>query len=90
MWEKLNELRRQIEEDYRVDMAALDRLSRHFISAPASISAPGNMPVSNGAHANSSMAKSAPPAPPTRTSDAPERQPDELDGSLRSMFSNYR
>ena len=89
MWEKLNELRRQIEEDYRVDMAALDRLSRHFSSAPATISAPGNMPVSNGAHPSPSIVNSA-PAPRTRTSDAPERQPDELDGSLRSMFSNYR
>jgi hypothetical protein len=48
------------------------------------------MPVSNGAHPSQSIVNSAPPAPRTRTSDAPERQSEELDGSLRSMFSNYR
>jgi hypothetical protein len=90
LWEQLDELRRQIEEDYRMDMAAIERLSRYFSGAPATASAPSYMPVSNGAQLGPSRVKSAPPAPLTLTSDAPERRPDELGDSLRAMFASNR
>jgi len=88
--EQLNELRRQIEEDYRMDMAALERLSRHSGHAPATASASGPIPVSNSAQLAASWVKSAPPATPLTNSKAPEPQPDDLDSSLRTMFANYR
>ena len=85
--EKLDELRGQIEEEYRLDMAALEHLLRRFSGVPATASAPASMPVSNGAERGSSRVKSAPPGRPSLASDAPERQSDEVDGSLRSMFA---
>jgi hypothetical protein len=88
--EQLNELRRQIEEDYRMDMAALERLSRRWSDAPVTSSVPAEVPVSNGAQLGASRVNSAPPAPLAPTFRAPESQPDELDGSLRAMFANSR
>jgi hypothetical protein len=83
----LDELRRQIEEDYKVDLAALEHLLRRFSGASTTASAPASMPVSNGAQMGPSRVKSAPPAPPAPASDAPERLSDEVDGSLRAMFA---
>jgi hypothetical protein len=85
--EQLDELRRQIEEDYRVDLAALEHLLRRFSGAPTTASAAASMPVSNGAPMGPSRVKSAEPAPPALASDGPERQSDEVDGSLRAMFA---
>jgi hypothetical protein len=87
--EQLDELLRQIEEDYRMDMAALERLSRRCNSAPATASAP-DMPVSNSTQPGPSRVKSAPPAPVATASRVPEPQPDELAGSLRAMFASSR
>ena len=81
--ENLDELRRQVEEDYRLDMAALEHLSRRFSGAAAADSAAAYMPASNGAERGASRGRSAPPAPRAVASDA---QSEEADGSLRSMF----
>ena len=77
--EQLDALRRQIEEDYRLDMAAIERLQRRFVSADPTLSS----------------GKDAPPVErnvavlPTIESQA-EPQPDELTSTLRGMFSSYR
>jgi len=89
-WEQLDELLRQLEDDYKMDMAALERLSRRCSGAPATASALAEMAVSNGAQPGPSRVTPAPPAPLTATARAPELQPDELAGSLRAMFSNPR
>jgi hypothetical protein len=88
--EQLDELLRQIEADYKMDMAALERLSRLCSGAAATASAPADIPVSNVAQLGASRVKSVPPAPLPPTSRAPEPQPDELAGSLRAMFANSR
>jgi hypothetical protein len=61
IWEQLDELRRQIEEDYRMDMATLEHLLQRFSGAPATASAPAYMPILNGAQLGPSRVKSAPP-----------------------------
>ena len=85
--ESLDELRRQIEEEHRLDMAALEHVLRRFSGLPATASAPANMPLSNGAERGSSRVKSAPPGRPAPASKAPERQSDEGDASLSAMFA---
>lgn len=119
--EQLDALRRQVEEDYRLDMAAIDRLQRRFQGSSSSISvgissptlspapSPIPMPTVSAAPLNSIPLSSIPihpyptqsewskfesrvepanPAPaPTASS---ERRSDELEGSLRTMFSSVR
>lgn len=83
--EQLDALRRQIEEDYRLDMAAIERLQRRFVgSAPApSFQQPSNLPpISGGVE---TIGQALPKADPPR-----EPQTDELAGSLRAMFSSQR
>ncbi len=91
--EQLDSLRRQVEEDYRLDIAAIERLQRRFQSAPSSIpnSAPVNSaplnayPPSNEWSKFDSRNEAPSPQPPPA---APaERKSDELEGSLRTMFS---
>lgn len=86
--ENLDELRRQIEEDYRLDLAALEHLLRRFSGPPETASAPAHTPVSNGAERGSSRGRSAPPARPGLASEGPELKSDEVDASLRAMFRN--
>ena len=78
----LDELRRQIEEDYIMDMTAIKHLSRHFRGASETAPAPAFMPVPYGSHQSPSMVKAAPPAR--------EPQPDDLNSSFRAMFAYYR
>ncbi len=82
--EQLETLRRQVEEDYKLDMAAIDRLQRRFNDAMA-----------GGSRILAPMVEKQPvvqPASvaPVPTVDARAQQPDELTESLRTMFSSYR
>ena len=87
--EQLDTLRRQVEEDYRLDIAAIERLQRRM-AGPVASPAP---------------ARSLPPAETRVPAEARgpvlakvempqeaqvEGQPDDLTGTLRSMFSSYR
>ena len=77
--DQMDALRRQIEDDYRLDMAAIERLQRRFNTA-AGVVANGN----NGG----SVDKRVTVLP---TIDAQgEPQPDELTNTLRGMFSAHR
>jgi hypothetical protein len=77
--EQLEALRRQVEEDYKLDLAAIERLQRRFIpqGAPPSSLNSGTVIETHGPVL--AMPESQ-----------PEPQPDELTGTLRAMFSNYR
>jgi hypothetical protein len=90
--EQLDVLRRQIEEEYKLDMAAIERLQRRFMTASAAPS---------GRSLSSPPAIAAPPAYLAPVPEAPiapapvvelpqDRQPDELTGTLRAMFSGQR
>jgi hypothetical protein len=86
--EQLDALRRQIEEDYRLDMAAIDRLQRRFMSAGGGISTMSTGGIST---------ISNPPAMernvtvlPTAIEPHVEAEPDELTNTLRGMFSSHR
>jgi hypothetical protein len=86
--EQLDGLRHQIEEDYRIDMAALERLLRRFGGTPATDSAPEYTPASIGPEAGPYSIESEPPVSHIPDSGAPERQSDELVDSLRAMFTS--
>jgi hypothetical protein len=77
--EQLEALRRQVEEDYRLDLAAIERLQRRFIGANTNTSSVNIGTISE-------IRGAALPAP------EPQAQPDqdELTGTLRSMFSSHR
>jgi len=77
--EQLEALRRQIDDDYRLDMAAIERLQRRFNSASAGLA--------NGTNGGSSDKR----VTVLPTIDAQnEPQPDELTNTLRGMFSAHR
>jgi hypothetical protein len=90
--EQLDALKRQIEEEYRLDMAAIERLQRRFMHSGTSSSSSS----SNG-RSLASAATASPsylvPGPDSQAAASPvlelpqERQPDELTGTLRAMFS---
>ncbi|HEY3704670.1 MAG TPA: hypothetical protein VGL22_06375 [Terracidiphilus sp.] len=99
--EQLDTLKRLIEEEYRLDMAAIERLQRRFVSLEGSNS--GGREASNGggralSTVASTSSTSSYPAPVVETQPAAsavidlpqERQPDELTGTLRAMFSTQR
>jgi hypothetical protein len=75
--DQLEALKRQIEEDYRLDMAAIERLQRRFIpSNRASVSTVTTIEPRGAS------------VPKVTTPDEPQPQQDELTGSLRAMFSS--
>jgi hypothetical protein len=84
--EQLDALRRQIEEDYRLDMAALERLQRRFTN---SASAAPAFPAS-GLTSTGSTIETLGNALPPKQELPREPQADELAGSLRAMFSSQR
>lgn len=90
--EQLEALKRQIEEEYRLDMAAVERLERRFMDAGSAPSGGRSLPSSAVVTAAPSYLAPAPePAPSASTVELPqERQPDELTGTLRAMFSTRR
>jgi hypothetical protein len=77
--EQLEALKRQIEDDYRLDMAAIERLQRRFISSNGGLSQ-----VSNTATVEKRVT-----VLPTLEAQG-EAQPDELTNTLRGMFSAHR
>jgi hypothetical protein len=100
--EQLESLKRQIEEEYKLDMAAIERLQRRFMIPSSGSSSSNRDTGSNGRSLSSAsvsslpsyMAPSASSEPATESApivELPqERQPDELTGTLRAMFSGQR
>ena len=90
---ELEALRRQVEEDYKLDMAAIDRLQRRFNEAVANGSkvVPTSLEKQPAAEAKRQQpVVEARKQPAVETRDARGQQPDQLTESLRSMFSNYK
>ena len=81
--EQLEALRRQVEEDFKLDMAAIDRIQRRF----KDMNSTGSRVVLAAAE-KPSVETSGAGLPPGLESRA--QQPDELTESLRTMFSSYR
>jgi hypothetical protein len=93
--EQLESLKRQIEEEYRLDMAAIERLQRRFMSSGSSNGSGGRLLASSAAimpaPSFAAPVAEAQPAASSPAMDLPhERQPDELTGTLRAMFSTVR
>jgi len=98
--EQLDALRRQVEEDYRLDLAAIERLQRRFLGVTSAIpsSAPINAPSNSapvsayapGKWSEEDESRFDPPTPSAPPSAPPDRQRDELEGSLRNMFNGGR
>ena len=92
--EQLDALKRQIEEEYKLDMAAIERLQRRFMTASGASS--GRSLSTAAAAVAASPAYLAPvpeasaPAPAPVVELPQDRQPDELTGTLRAMFSGQR
>lgn len=93
---ELETLRRQVEEDFKLDLAAIDRLQRRYNE--------GNVNGSRAASTQVEPQRMVEPQPVVEPQPAVERRsvtlvpagdlrpqpPDELTDSLRTMFSNYR
>ena len=77
--EQLEVLRRQVEEDYRLDLAAIERLQRRFISSG------GGLANGNG---GGTLEKRV--AVMQTLESQVDPQPDELTNTLRGMFSAHR
>ena len=94
--EHLEALRRQVEEDYKLDIAAIERLQRRFQDLSSSIprnGAPGKSePLGSYSSTSewSSLERVAPPSSAVAPPVPSERPNDELVGSLRSVFNNNR
>lgn len=85
--DQLEALKRQVEEDFRLDMSAIERLQRRFM-----VSTPTNTYSSAPAPAYPSPAPAEPQAPASypEYEQRAEPQQDELTGTLRSIFSQRR
>ena len=81
---QLEALRRQVDEDYRLDMAAIERLQRRFFDASSSIPMNSHSAPSNEVNIESHSTMLPPQSNPAGAQDA------ELVGSLRSMFNGNR
>jgi hypothetical protein len=82
--DQLELMKRQIEEEYRLDMAAIERLQRRITGHGAT-----------GSHASHLAAAPAPlmietPAAPLPTLESLGSQQDDITSSLRTMFSSVR
>jgi hypothetical protein len=94
--DQLEALKRQIDEDYRLDMAAIERLYRRFIPSGSRPTASVVTNIeSRGAAAPIESRGAAVPfesrgaaVPKVPAQDEPQPQADELTGSLRAMFSS--
>lgn len=78
--EQLEAMKRQIEEDYRLDIAAIDRLLYRMSSPTTTAPAPSY----------SAPAPAVEIKEPAWPAVQPQTQPDELAGSIRAMFGNGR
>jgi hypothetical protein len=89
--EQLEALRDRVEEDfsraeqnYRLDIAAIEHLLRRFFAAASSIPTSNDPPPSNGSNSKSPTTILLPQSSPASP------QSDELEDSLRSMFHPSR
>jgi len=82
--DQLQALRRQVEDDYRLDIAAIERLQQRFLIALSNIPAGNYSAPANGSNGDSRATIQPPQAFPEPTHE------DELVGSLRSMFETRR
>ena len=83
---ELEALRRQVEEDYKMDIAAIERLQRRFNSGGNGVAKAAAIASGERQPAAETNVVPLPPALETRG----QGQPDELTESLRTMFSTYR
>ncbi len=83
--EQIEALKRQVEEDYKLDIAAIERFQRRFTNGNTSSPASTNPPPATTATV-SEIRQAVVPIPEP----AGQSESDELTGSLRSMFSTYR
>ncbi|UWZ82760.1 hypothetical protein [Occallatibacter riparius] len=92
--DQLEALKRQIEEEYKLDIAAIERLQRRvgLGSSSSNGRSLGSTPaVSAATPSYLAPVVEAAPAPAAPVVELPqERQPDELTGTLRAMFSGQR
>jgi hypothetical protein len=84
--EQLEALRRQVDEDYKLDVAAIERFQRRFTSGNANSPAIASAPPATTATVSEIRGAAVVPIPEP----VGQVEPDELTGSLRSMFSTYR
>lgn len=75
---QLETLRRQVEEDYRLDLAAIERLQRRFIS------------LGGGSNSNNGNVIEKRVTVLQNIDSQAEPQPDELTNTLRGMFTAHR
>jgi hypothetical protein len=80
---ELEALRRQVEEDYKMDIAAIDRLQRRFNQGGGAKGTAAS--VERQAPAETNVV-----ALPQAHESRGQQAPDELTESLRTMFSTYR
>jgi len=91
--EQLDSLKKQIEEEYRLDMAAIERLQRRFMTSGGNNAGGRSLSTAGAVNAAPSYLAPVPEAQPAASPvvELPqERQPDELTGTLRAMFSTQR
>ncbi|HEY2859751.1 MAG TPA: hypothetical protein VGJ21_15125, partial [Terracidiphilus sp.] len=79
-------LKRQVEDDFRLDMSAIERLQRRFMGTTA---APAYAPAPAPAYSAPVSEPAAAPSYPEFEARS-EPQQDELTGTLRSIFSSQR
>jgi len=95
--EQLETWKRQIEDDYRLDMAAIERLIRRCVPSNTGIAAVKEAPAADRAPALERAPERAPERGPDRNvtvlptlEPQAEAQPDDLTNTLRGMFSGHR
>jgi hypothetical protein len=89
--EQLEILRRQVEEDYNLDIAAIERLQRRFMGSSDSTPS-DNVPANGSSSANERStvdSRTEPPEPALPPFAPAERKRDELEGSLRTIFGAH-
>lgn len=92
---ELEALRHQVEEDYKMDIAAIERLQRRF-NTGGNTSRGGSAAERQAAPATETNVVALPQghegreSRETREPRGQQAAPDELTESLRSMFSSYR
>jgi hypothetical protein len=83
--EQLEILKRRAEEDFRLDIAAIERLQRRFITTTA------NAPATGAPMYSAPPVEAPAPSPVYAPIDpVPVGRPDELTSSLRAMFAASR
>ena len=87
--DQLDALKRQLEEEFRLDMAAIERIQSRVKITAEPAPAKEQPPVSS-AVSDAPFTETRPVAPTTRFEPPPQRPPEELEGTLRSMFSSSR